>query len=73
MARRKIAAAKPKKIAKRIVKKSVVRAATNRPAEMKADPKVTAPYSEGLPDLPPRDLPKSWQGVRSDRGPLVPN
>src|SRR5258708_28014813 len=52
MARRKVAAAKPKKVARRIVKKSVVTAATNRPAQMKADPKVTAPYNGGGPALP---------------------
>src|SRR5262252_5955465 len=45
MAKRKVAAAKPKKIAKRIVK--TVRPMTNRPAQMKADPKVTAPYNGG--------------------------
>src|SRR5258708_37601402 len=70
MARRKVAAAKPKKIARRIVKKSVVRAATNRPAQMKADPKVTAPYNGGWPELPPPSTEpwgaegKALEGVR---------
>src|SRR5499433_3090367 len=59
MAKRKVAAAKPKKIAKRIVKKSAVRAVTNRPAQMKADPKVTAPHNEGRPELPPPST-KPW-------------
>jgi formyl-CoA transferase len=53
MARRKVAAAKPKKIANRIVKKSVVGAVTSRPAQMKADPKVTAPHNGEWPELPP--------------------
>jgi formyl-CoA transferase len=59
MARRKVAAAKPKKIASRIVKKSVVRAVTSRPAQMKADPKVTAPYNGERPELPPPST-KPW-------------
>ncbi|HWN52283.1 MAG TPA: formyl-CoA transferase [Xanthobacteraceae bacterium] len=59
MARPKVAVAKPKKIAKRIVKKSVVRAVTNRPAQMKADPKVTGPHDEGWPELPPPST-KPW-------------
>jgi formyl-CoA transferase len=53
MARRKIAAAKPNKVARRIVRRSVVRAGANRPAQIKADPKVTAPYHEASLDLPP--------------------
>src|SRR6266478_391234 len=53
MARRKVAAAKPKKIARRMVKRPIVRAVTNRPAQMKADPKVTAPHNGGWPELPP--------------------
>jgi formyl-CoA transferase len=70
MARRKVAAAKPKKIARRILKKSMVRAATNRPAQMKADPKVTAPYNGGWPELPPPSTEpwgaegKALEGVR---------
>ena len=70
MAKRKVAAAQPKKIAKRIVKKSAVRAVTNRPAQMKADPKVTAPHNEGRPELPlPSTKPwgaegKALEGVR---------
>lgn len=59
MARRKIAAAKPKKIVSRVVKKSAVRAATTRPAQMKADAKVTAPYKEGWPEMPPPST-KPW-------------
>jgi formyl-CoA transferase len=59
MARRKVAVAKPKKIAKRIVKKSVVRAVTSRPAQMKADPKVTAPYNGERPEPPPPST-KPW-------------
>src|SRR5229473_146982 len=62
MARRKVAAAEPKKIARRIVKKSAVRAATNRPAQMKADPKVTAPHNAGWPELPPPST-KPWGGA----------
>ena len=62
MARRKVAAAKPKRIARRIVKKSAVRAVTSRPAQMKADPKVTAPHNEGWPELPPPST-KPWGGV----------
>jgi formyl-CoA transferase len=62
MARRKAAAAKPKKIAKRIVKRSEVRAVTNRPAQMKADPKVTAPYNGGWPELPPPST-APWGGA----------
>ncbi len=53
MATRKIAAAKPKKIANKLVKKAGVRKVTNRPAQMKADPKVTAPHNGGWPELPP--------------------
>jgi formyl-CoA transferase len=70
MARRKVAAAKPRKIAKRIVKKPIVRAVTNRPAQMKADPKVTAPYNGGGPELrEPSTKPwgaegKALEGVR---------
>jgi formyl-CoA transferase len=59
MARRKVAAAKPKKIAKRIVKKSIVRGVTSRPAQMKADPKVTAPHNGEWPELPPPST-KPW-------------
>src|SRR5215831_12302795 len=59
MARRKVAAAKPKKIAKRIMKRPIVTAVRSRPAQMKADPKVTAPYNEGRPDLPPPST-KPW-------------
>src|SRR6266851_143097 len=70
MARRKVAAAEPKKIARRIVKKSAVRAATNRPAQMKADPKVTAPHNGAWPELPPPSTEpwgadgKALEGVR---------
>jgi formyl-CoA transferase len=70
MARRKVAAAEPKKIARRIVKKSAVRAATNRPAQMKADPKVTAPHNGAWPELPPPSIEpwgaegKALDGVR---------
>src|SRR5260221_472567 len=70
MARRKVTAAKPKKIARKMVKKSVVRAVTNRPAQMRADPKVTAPYNGGGPELPsPSTKPwgaegKALEGVR---------
>ncbi len=67
MARRKVAAAKPKKVARRIVKKSVVTAATNRPAQMKADPKVTAPYNGGGPELPsPSTKPWGAEGKALD-------
>jgi formyl-CoA transferase len=59
MARRKVAAAKPKKIARKMVKKSVVRAVTNRPAQMKADSKVTAPHNGEWPELPPPST-KPW-------------
>src|SRR5262249_22165893 len=59
MARRKPTAAKPKKIAKRIVKKPIVRGVTSRPAQMKADPKVTAPYNGGGPELPASST-KPW-------------
>jgi formyl-CoA transferase len=59
MARRKVAAAKPKKIAKRMVKKSIVGGITNRPAQMKADPKVTAPYNGEWRELPPPST-KPW-------------
>src|SRR5258708_14928 len=70
MARRKVTAAKPKKIARKMVKKSVVRAVTNRPAQMRADPKVTAPYNGAGPELPsPSTKPwgaegKALEGVR---------
>jgi formyl-CoA transferase len=70
MARRKVAAAKPKKIAKRMVKKSIVRGVTNRPAQMKADPKVTAPHNGAWPELPPPSTQpwgadgKALEGVR---------
>jgi len=67
MARRKVAAAKPKKVARRIVKKSVVTAATNRPAQMKADPKVTTPYNGGGPELPsPSTKPWGAEGKALD-------
>src|SRR5258708_1962592 len=59
MARRKVAAAKPKKIAKRMVKKSIVGGITNRPAKMKADTKVTAPYNGEWRELPPAST-KPW-------------
>jgi formyl-CoA transferase len=62
MARRKIAAAKPKKVARRMVKKPVVRAVTNRPSQMKADPKVTAPYNDSWPELPPPST-APWGGA----------
>jgi formyl-CoA transferase len=62
MARRKITAAKPKKIARKIVKKPVTRAVMNRPAQMKADPKVTAPYNAGWPELPPPST-APWGGA----------
>jgi formyl-CoA transferase len=70
MAIRKIAAAKPKKIVTRIVKKVGVRKVANRPAQMKADPKITAPYREGRPELPPPStepwgqVGKALEGVR---------
>jgi formyl-CoA transferase len=69
MARRKIAAAKPKKVKKRIVRRPTVRAVASRPAQIKADPKVTAPYDD-RPDLPsPSTSPwggagKALDGVR---------
>jgi formyl-CoA transferase len=67
MARRKVAAAKPKKIAKRIVKKAGVRAVTSRPAQMKADPKVSAPYNGGGPELPsPSTKPWGAEGKALD-------
>jgi formyl-CoA transferase len=59
MARRKVATAKPKKIAKRMVKKSIVGGVTNRPAQMKADPKVTAPSNGEWRELPPPST-KPW-------------
>jgi formyl-CoA transferase len=59
MARRKVPAAKPKKIARRMEKKSAVRAATNRPTQMKADAKVTAPYNGEWQELPPPST-KPW-------------
>ncbi len=59
MARRKVPAAKPKKIARRMEKKSAVRAATNRPTQMKADAKVTAPYNGEWLELPPPST-KPW-------------
>jgi formyl-CoA transferase len=62
MARRKVPAAKPKKIARKFVKKPAVKAATNRPAQMKADPKVTAPYNGGWPELPPPST-APWGGA----------
>jgi formyl-CoA transferase len=62
MARRKIAAAKPKKVAKRIVRRSVVSAGVNRPAQIKADPKVTAPYDDRSLDLPPPST-APWGGA----------
>jgi formyl-CoA transferase len=62
MARRKVAAAKPNKVAKRIVRRSVVRAAANRPAQIKADPKVTAPYDDRSLDLPPPST-APWGGA----------
>ena len=61
MATRKIAAARPNKAARKVVKRSV-RAVTNRPAQIKADPKVTAPYHEGSPDLPPPST-APWGGA----------
>ena len=70
MARRKVAAAKPKKVVKRIIKKRSVRTVTNRPAQIKADPKVTAPYNNGWPELPPPSTEpwgqagKALEGVR---------
>src|SRR5690349_2640443 len=70
MAIRKTAAAKPKKIVTRIVKKVGVRKVANRPAQMKADPKITAPYREGRPELPPPStepwgqVGKALEGVR---------
>jgi len=70
MARRKVAAAKPKKVVKRIIKKRSVRTVTNRPAQIKADPKVTAPYNNEWPELPPPSTEpwgqagKALEGVR---------
>jgi len=70
MARRKVAAAKPKKVVKSIIKKRSVRTGTNRPAQIKADPKVTAPYNNGWPELPPPSTEpwgqagKALEGVR---------
>src|SRR5260370_23642949 len=67
MARRKVAAAKPKKVAKSIVKKSIVRGVMNRPAQMKADPKVTTPYNGGGPELPsPSTKPWGAEGKALD-------
>jgi formyl-CoA transferase len=62
MARRKIAAAKPKKVARKMVRRPVVRAVANRPAQIKADPKLTAPYDERSLDLPPPS-PAPWGGA----------